>query len=64
MSLFVRVALAAVVSCAFASNAMAQKKQSLVKPFTVAEKMLFDRASALAGGEANGGGAGGGDAGQ
>jgi hypothetical protein len=46
MSVVLRVALAAMVSLAFASNAMAQKvKSPKLKPFTAEEQLYFDRAS-------------------
>ena len=63
MSVVLRVALVALVSMAFASNAMARKVQSdqmRLKPFTVAEKAQFDRASMN--GDPAGGGDGGGSA--
>jgi hypothetical protein len=48
MSVVLKVALAAMLSFAFASNAMAQKMKShgpKLKPFTAEEQLYFDRAS-------------------
>jgi hypothetical protein len=62
MSGVTRVALAAVLSLTFASNAMAQKMKShasKLKPFTVEEQLYFERASNPTSG-ASGGGEGGG----
>ena len=64
MSSIVRVALAAAISLAFASNAIAQKRVhfSKVKAFTVEEKLYFDRASIMTGGPSGGSGGDGGAA--
>jgi hypothetical protein len=61
MSVVLRVALAAMLSLAFASNAMALKIKShgsKLKPFTAEEQLYFDRASNPASGGYGGGGGG------
>jgi uncharacterized membrane protein len=68
MSSVVKAALAAALSLAFVSGAMAQKQRQVsaakAKPFTAVEKMHFDRASGASIGGGNGGdGGGGGDGG-
>ena len=61
MSKLVQVGLAALVSFAVVSNAAAHKvkSQHQVKPFTLEEKLYFDRASIMTGGASGGGGGGG-----
>jgi hypothetical protein len=57
MSVTLRVALAVIISTAFAANAMAQKAhhQNRLKPFTAEEKLYFERASLNGDGHGGGG---------